>query len=164
MDNPYVTYHDDYIESVWWALKEIDKKGLLYKGHKIVPYCPRCGTALSSHEVAQGYKDGQGDLRASRALQVQGRENTYILAWTTTPWTLPSNVALCMNPDETYVEIEADGTHYILAEALVPKFFEEYDVVEKSTGKEYEGTEVRAALRLCEAHARAMTNEWKRVY
>ena len=140
MDHPYVTYHDDYIESVWWALKEIWKKGLLYKGHKIVPYCPRCGTALSSHEVAQGYKDVKETSVVAR-FKVKGRENAYILAWTTTPWTLPSNVALCMNPDETYVEIESGGVRYILAEALVSKFFEEYTVVEKRTGKEYEGTE-----------------------
>ena len=140
MDHPYVTYHDDYIESVWWALKEMHKKGLLYKGHKIVPYCPRCGTALSSHEVAQGYKDVKETSVVAR-FKVKGRENAYILAWTTTPWTLPSNVALCMNPDETYVEIESGGVRYILAEALVSKFFEEYAVVEKRTGKEYEGTE-----------------------
>ena len=140
MEHPYVTYHDDYIESVWWALKEIHKKGLLYKGHKIVPYCPRCGTALSSHEVAQGYKDVKETSVVAR-FKVKGRENAYILAWTTTPWTLPSNVALCMNPDETYVEIEAGGARYILAEALVSKFFEEYTAVERKTGKEYEGTE-----------------------
>ena len=140
MDHPYVTYHDDYIESVWWALKEIWKKGLLYKGHKIVPYCPRCGTALSSHEVAQGYKDVKETSVVAR-FKLKGRENAYILAWTTTPWTLPSNVALCMNPDETYVEIEAGGARYILAEALVSKFFEVYTVVERKTGKEYEGTE-----------------------
>ena len=141
MDHPYVTYHDDYIESVWWALKEIYKKGLLYKGHKIVPYCPRCGTALSSHEVAQGYKDVKETSVVAR-FKVKGRDNTYILAWTTTPWTLPSNVALCMNPDESYVEIAAeDGTHYILAEALAGKFFENYTVIERRTGREYEGTE-----------------------
>ena len=140
MDSPYVTYHDDYIESVWWAIKEIHKKGLLYKGHKIVPYCPRCGTALSSHEVAQGYKDVKETSVVAR-FAVKNRENTYILAWTTTPWTLPSNVALCMNPEETYVEIEADGARYILAEALAGNFFEEYTVVERHTGKEYEGTE-----------------------
>ena len=140
MDNPYVTYHDDYIESVWWALKEIHKKGLLYKGHKIVPYCPRCGTALSSHEVAQGYKDVKETSVVAR-FRIKGRENAYILAWTTTPWTLPSNVALCMNPDETYAEIESGGARYILAEALVSKFFENYTVIEKKTGKEYEGTE-----------------------
>ena len=140
MDNPYVTYHDDYIESVWWALKEIYKKGLLYKGHKIVPYCPRCGTALSSHEVAQGYKDVKETSVVAR-FRVKGRENAYILAWTTTPWTLPSNVALCMNPDETYVEIEANGARYIMAEALVSNFFEDYTLIEKRTGREYEGTE-----------------------
>ncbi|HIY99347.1 MAG TPA: isoleucine--tRNA ligase [Firmicutes bacterium] len=140
MDNPYVTYHDDYIESVWWALKEIHKKGLLYKGHKIVPYCPRCGTALSSHEVAQGYKDVKETSVVAR-FRVKGRENAYILAWTTTPWTLPSNVALCMNPDETYAEIESGGARYILAEALVSNFFENYTVIGKKTGKEYEGTE-----------------------
>ena len=140
MDNPYVTYHDDYIESVWWALKEIHKKGLLYKGHKIVPYCPRCGTALSSHEVAQGYKDVKETSVVAR-FRIKGRENAYILAWTTTPWTLPSNVALCMNPDETYAEIESGGARYILAEALVSKFFENYTVIGRKTGKEYEGTE-----------------------
>ncbi len=140
MEHPYVTYHDDYIESVWWALKEIHKKGLLYKGHKIVPYCPRCGTALSSHEVAQGYKDVKETSAVAR-FKVKGRENTYILAWTTTPWTLPSNVALCMNPNEDYVEIESDGAHYILAEALVPSFFEEYTVLDRRKGKEYEGME-----------------------
>ena len=140
MDNPYVTYDDNYIESEWWALKEMHKKGLLYKGHKIVPYCPRCGTALSSHEVAQGYKQVKENSAVAR-FKVKGAENRYILAWTTTPWTLPSNVALCMNPDEPYVEIEADGTHYIMAEALVSKFFEEYSVIEKKLGKEWEGLE-----------------------
>ncbi len=138
MEHPYVTYHDDYIESVWWAIKEIHKKGLLYRGHKIVPYCPRCGTALSSHEVAQGYKDVKETSVVAR-FKVTGRENTYILAWTTTPWTLPSNVALCMNPDENYAEIEADGTRYILAEALCSRFFDSYDVIETKPGKCYEG-------------------------
>ncbi|MDE7168178.1 MAG: isoleucine--tRNA ligase [Clostridia bacterium] len=140
MDNPYVTYDDNYIESEWWALKEMHKKGLLYKGHKIVPYCPRCGTALSSHEVAQGYKLVKENSAVAR-FKVKGATNRYILAWTTTPWTLPSNVALCMNPDEPYVEIEADGTHYILAEALVSKFFEEYKVVDKKLGKQWERLE-----------------------
>ncbi len=141
MEHPYVTYHDSYIESVWWALKEMHKKGLLYKGHKIVPYCPRCGTALSSHEVAQGYKDVKETSLVAR-FKVKGRENTFILAWTTTPWTLPSNVALCMNPDEDYVELEAeDGAHYILAAALADKFFENYNTVSTKKGKEYEYTE-----------------------
>ncbi|MDE6667504.1 MAG: isoleucine--tRNA ligase, partial [Clostridia bacterium] len=140
MDNPYVTYDDKYIESEWWALKEMHKKGLLYKGHKIVPYCPRCGTALSSHEVAQGYKLVKENSAVAR-FKVKGATNRYILAWTTTPWTLPSNVALCMNPDEPYVEIDVDGTNYILAEALVSKFFEEYKVVDKKLGKEWERLE-----------------------
>ena len=107
MEHPYVTYHDDYIESVWWALKEIHKKGLLYKGHKIVPYCPRCGTALSSHEVAQGYKDVK-ETSVFVRFRRKGMENAYFLAWTTTPWTLPSNVALCMNAAEDYAEVEAE--------------------------------------------------------
>ncbi len=140
MDNPYVTYDDKYIESEWWALKEIHKKGLLYKGHKIVPYCPRCGTALSSHEVAQGYKTVKENSAVAR-FKVKGCKNRYILAWTTTPWTLPSNVALCMNPDEPYVEISADGVDYIMAEALVSRFFEEYKVVDRKLGKEWEGLE-----------------------
>ena len=140
MENPYVTYDDKYIESVWWALKEIWKKGLLYKGHKIVPYCPRCGTALSSHEVAQGYKDVK-ETSVFVRFRVKGEENRYFLAWTTTPWTLPSNVALCMNPDENYVEIESDGARYILAEALVASLFENYTVLSVKKGIEYEHTE-----------------------
>ncbi|MCH5143303.1 MAG: isoleucine--tRNA ligase [Clostridiales bacterium] len=140
MQNPYVTYEDNYIESEWWALGEMHKKGLLYKGHKIVPYCPRCGTALSSHEVAQGYKLVKENSAVAR-FKVKGKDNTYILAWTTTPWTLPSNVALCMNPNEEYVEIEADGTRYILASALVHNYFEEYKVISKKLGKEWEGLE-----------------------
>ena len=118
MDNPYVTYHDDYIESVWWALKTIADKGLLYKGYKIVPYCPRCGTALSSHEVAQGYKDVK-EKSVYVKFRIKGRENAYFLAWTTTPWTLPSNVALCMNANYDYAEIKAeDGSVYILAKSV----------------------------------------------
>ena len=142
MDDPYVTYHDDYIESEWCALKEIHKKGLLYKGHKIVPYCPRCGTSLSSHEVAQGYKDVRETSCIAR-FKVKNEENTYILAWTTTPWTLPSNVALCVNPKETYVKIKAeDGKKYILAEALVPSVIKgEYEIITKYIGDELYGTE-----------------------
>ncbi len=138
MEDPYVTYEDNYIESEWWALKQIFEKGLLYKGYKIVPYCPRCGTALSSHEVAQGYKDVK-ETSIFVGFKAKNMENTYFLAWTTTPWTLPNNMALCMNPNEIYVEIEVgDGTHYILAKALVPKYFEEYTVLSEKTGKEYE--------------------------
>ena len=102
MENPYVTYHNPYIESVWWALKQMWDKGLLYEGHKVMPYCPRCGTALSSHEVAQGYKDVK-DLTCIAKFKVEGEENKYILAWTTTPWTLPSNLALCINKAYTYM-------------------------------------------------------------
>lgn len=140
MENPYVTYDDNYIESEWWALKTMHEKGLLYKGHKIVPYCPRCGTALSSHEVAQGYKLVKENSVVAR-FKVKGDENRYILAWTTTPWTLPSNVALCMNPDEPYVEIESDGTRYILAKALVSNFFEDYKVIAEKKGSEWERLE-----------------------
>ena len=147
MDNPYVTYHDDYIESEWWALKEIHKKGLLYKGHKIVPYCPRCGTALSSHEVAQGYKDVK-QMTAFVKFKVKNAENTYILAWTTTPWTLPSNVALCMNPDIDYVmvEMEENGEKYVLAQPLLTKVLGEegYTVLSVKKGTEYEYTEYEA--------------------
>lgn len=118
MDDPYVTYHDNYIESEWWALKEIWNKKLLYKGFKIVPYCPRCGTPLSSHEVAQGYKDVKERSAVAR-FKVKD-EDAYILAWTTTPWTLPSNVALCVNPHETYAKVKAaDGNTYYMAEALL---------------------------------------------
>ncbi len=139
MDNPYVTYHNDFIESEWWALKRIWEKGLLYKGHKIVPYCPRCGTPLSSHEVAQGYKDVK-ERSATAKFIVKGEENTYFLAWTTTPWTLPSNVALCVNPDETYVKIKAGNEYYILAEALAGANMKdtEYEIVEAYTGRELE--------------------------
>ncbi len=141
MENPYVTYDDNYIESVWWAIKTIAEKGLLYKGHKIVPYCPRCGTALSSHEVAQGYKDVK-DVSVFVRFKIKDRENAYFLAWTTTPWTLPSNVALCMNPKEDYAEIVAeDGATYILANALVPSLFENYQTVSLKKGSEYEYTE-----------------------
>ena len=144
MDDPYVTYDNNFIESEWWALKQIWEKGLLYKGHKIVPYCPRCGTPLSSHEVAQGYKDVK-ERSATAKFIVKGEENTYFLAWTTTPWTLPSNVALCVNPVETYVKIKVGDEKFILAEALVEANFPdtEYEVVEKYVGtdleyKEYE--------------------------
>ena len=144
MDNPYVTYHDDYIESEWWALKEIHKKGLLYKGHKIVPYCPRCGTALSSHEVAQGYKDVK-QTTAFVKFKVVGEENKYILAWTTTPWTLPSNVALCMNPAFDYVEVqmEESGEIYVLAEGLLKSVLGEdgYAVLSTKKGTAYEYTQ-----------------------
>ncbi len=156
MDDPYVTYDNDFIESEWWALKTIWDKKLLYKGHKIVPYCPRCGTPLSSHEVAQGYKDVK-EKSAIAKFKVAGAEDEYILAWTTTPWTLPSNVALCVNPDETYVKIKVQVNekndvvkegeedtavateYYILAEALISSVIDgAYEIVEKYVGKDLE--------------------------
>ena len=142
MKNPYVTYHNEYIESIWWSLKEIWKKNLLYKGHKVVPYCPRCGTALSSHEVAQGYKDVT-EASAFVRFAVKGRSKTYLLAWTTTPWTLPSNVALCVNPKEDYAEVEGDSKTYILAKALVPIVLGERGrkVLATFTGQDLCGTE-----------------------
>ena len=124
MDDPYVTYHNDYIESEWWALKTIWDKGLLYKGFKVVPYCPRCGTPLSSHEVAQGYKTvkERSAIVRFKAIDPEAPEQYYFLAWTTTPWTLPSNTYLCVNPDENYVKVKAvDGYTYVLAEALLDK-------------------------------------------
>lgn len=138
MDNPYITYDDNYIESVWWAVKTIHEKGLLYKGHKIVPYCPRCGTALSSHEVAQGYKDVE-DMTVTAKFKVVGEENTYFLAWTTTPWTLPSNVALCMNADEDYARVKVGDEYYILASALVSSVIGDgAEIVDVHKGSYYE--------------------------
>ena len=149
MENPYVTYHNDYIESVWWALKQLWEKGLLYEGHKVMPYCPRCGTALSSHEVAQGYKDVK-DLTCIAKFKVVGKDNTYILAWTTTPWTLPSNLALCVNKAYEYVEVKANiGTdeepvyeNYILAKDLLEPVLKEtpYEVIKTFKGEELLGT------------------------
>ena len=150
MEHPYVTYDNDYIESEWWALKEIWKKGLLYEGFKIVPYCPSCGTPLSSHEVAQGYKDvkERSAIARFKLKNASAGGDVYFLAWTTTPWTLPSNVALCVNPHETYVKVKAaDGYTYILAEALADKVLGDlerpegeaaYTVLQKYTGKEME--------------------------
>ncbi len=137
MDDPYVTYHNDFIESEWWALKKIWERGLLYKGFKIVPYCPRCGTPLSSHEVAQGYKDVK-ERSAVVKFKVKG-EDAYFLAWTTTPWTLPSNVALCVNPVESYVKCKNGDTVYYMAEALVNSVLgEECEILEKFVGKDLE--------------------------
>ena len=137
MEHPYVTYDNNFIESEWWALKQIWDKGLLYKGYKIVPYCPRCGTPLSSHEVAQGYKDVK-ERSAVVRFKVKG-EDAYILAWTTTPWTLPSNVALCVNPVETYVKVKKDEYTYYMAEALVEKVLgEDAQILESYTGKDLE--------------------------
>ena len=142
MKDPYITYDDKYIESVWWALKQMADKGLLYKGYKIVPYCPRCGTALSSHEVAQGYKDVE-EKSIFVKFRVKGSADTYFLAWTTTPWTLPSNVALCVNPAEDYAEIKVGDERYIMADALIGSLFkeDEFEKLSVKKGKDYEYTE-----------------------
>ena len=146
MEHPYVTYDNNYIESEWWALKQIWDKKLLYKGYKIVPYCPRCGTPLSSHEVAQGYKDVK-ERSAIARFKVKG-EDAYFLAWTTTPWTLPSNVALCVNPDETYIKVKMKEEDYVyyLAQALADTVLGEgtYDVLETYKGTDLEYKEYEA--------------------
>ena len=164
MENPYVTYHNNYIESVWWALKELWKKGLLYEGHKVMPYCPRCGTALSSHEVAQGYKDVK-DLTCIAKFKVLDKENTYILAWTTTPWTLPSNLALCVNKSYTYAEFKVNvGTeeepkfeNYILAKDLAPAVLKdkEYELVKEFKGEELLGTKYEQLMPFAKLEGKA---------
>ncbi len=138
MEDPYVTYEDNYIESVWWSLKQIHEKDLLYKGHKIVPYCPRCETSLSSHEVAQGYKDVTETSIFVR-FRVRDMDNAYFLAWTTTPWTLPSNVGLCVNPHETYAKVTYQGQQLILAKALTePLLGDDFEVIEEYIGQDLE--------------------------
>lgn len=160
MDDPYVTYHDDFIESEWWALKQIWDKKLLYKGFKTVPYCPRCGTPLSSQEVAQGYKTVK-ERSAVVRFPVKGEE-AFFLAWTTTPWTLPSNVALCVNPDETYVKVKAaDGNVYYLAKALLDhvlgalgdeeKGIAAYETLETYKGAALEGKEYSPLFHFADA-------------
>jgi len=148
MEDPYITYENDYIESEWWALRQIWDKGLLYKGHKIVPYCPRCGTSLSSHEVAQGYQDVV-DTSIFVRFRVAGEPDTYLAAWTTTPWTLPSNVALCVNPDEEYVLAEFDQdldgssrqVRYYMAGSLVEQVLGgSHRIVRRMRGRDLEGT------------------------
>lgn len=164
MENPYVTYHNNYIESVWWALKQMWKKGLLYEGHKVMPYCPRCGTALSSHEVAQGYKDVK-DLTCIAKFKVVGKENTYILAWTTTPWTLPSNLALCVNKSYEYAEVKANvGTDdepkyekYILAKDLIETVLKEtpYEIIRTFKGEELLGTKYEQLMPFAKVEGKA---------
>ncbi len=141
MENPYVTYHDNYIESVWWSLRQIADKGLLYRGHKVVPYCPRCGTALASHEVAQGYKE-VSEYSAYVRFKVKGQDNTYLLAWTTTPWTLPSNVALCVNEKEDYLWFSLRGETFVMAEALVESVFGAEDAAGITRIKTVKGREL----------------------
>ena len=168
MDNPYVTYHNDYIESVWWALKELWNKDLLYEGHKVMPYCPRCGTALSSHEVAQGYKDVK-DLTCVAKFKVEEGQgfdkDTYILAWTTTPWTLPSNLALCLNKSYDYVLVKANiGTdeepkyeNYILAKDLLEAVLKEtpYDIIKEFKGEELLGTKYEQLMPFAKVDGKA---------
>ena len=164
MEHPYVTYHNEYIESVWWGISQMWKKGLLYEGHKVMPYCPRCGTALSSHEVAQGYKDVK-DLTCIAKFKVKGKENTYILAWTTTPWTLPSNLALCVNKTYTYAEIRVNaGTeeepkyeNYILAKDLIDTVLKdkEYELIKEFKGEELLGTEYEPLMPFAKPEGKA---------
>ena len=155
MENPYVTYHNSYIESVWWALSQMWEKGLLYKGHKVMPYCPRCGTGLSSHEVSQGYKDVK-DLTAIAKFKVEGEENKYILAWTTTPWTLPSNLALCINKAYDYIEAKVGDEVLILAKDLASKVLgEDYEVIKEFKGTELLGTKYERLLPFGEVEGKA---------
>lgn len=157
MEHPYITYENYYIESEWWSLKQIFEKGLLYQGHKIVPYCPRCGTALSSHEVAQGYKNVK-ETSAFVRFAVKGEENTYLLAWTTTPWTLPSNLALCVNPHDTYCKFTApDGKKYIMAKALTDKVFEGQELAFEAefVGTDLKGMEYEPLYRFVEPDKKA---------
>ncbi|MCI8700338.1 MAG: isoleucine--tRNA ligase [Clostridia bacterium] len=164
MENPYVTYHNEYIESVWWALSEMWKKGLLYEGHKVMPYCPRCGTALSSHEVAQGYKDVK-DLTCIAKFKIKGEENKYILAWTTTPWTLPSNLALCVNKTYEYVDVKVNvGTEeepayetYVIAKELCEKVLKdkEYEVLKTYKGEELLGIEYEQLIPFAKPEGKA---------
>ena len=156
MEDPYVTYHDDYIESEWWALKKLWDKGLLYKGHKVMPYCPRCGTALSSHEVAQGYKDVK-DLTATAKFKVKGEDNKYILAWTTTPWTLPSNLALCINKAYTYADVKVNDEVYVLAKDLIGTVLgdTEHEVIREYKGEELLGTEYEQLMPFAKVEGKA---------
>lgn len=141
MQNPYVTYENDYIESVWWAIKKIWDKGLIYNGYKVVPYCPRCGTALSSHEVAQGYKDVK-EKSVIAKFQIKDKPNEYFLAWTTTPWTLPANVALVVNPNEKYSRVKYNDQIFIVCTALVDKTFDDgYEILDETLGKNLAGIE-----------------------
>lgn len=153
MENPYVTYHNNYIESVWWSLKQLWDKELLYKGHKIVPYCPRCGTALSSHEVAQGYKDVK-DSSAYVKFRLKG-EKAAILVWTTTPWTLPSNVALAINKTYDYVEVINNEEHLILAKELLSCLVGEYELVREFKGEELLGKEYEPLFRFAKPEKKA---------
>ena len=163
MDEPYVTYHNTYIESVWWALRQIWDKGLLYRGHKVVPYCSRCGTPLSTHEVSQGYEDvTEGSVYVR--FPVTGREGEYFLAWTTTPWTLPSNVALVVNGEEGYVRARAGGAVYILAEALAGQLLGEgCEILERMKGRVLEGMSYEPLFQFTKECAEATGKEGFRI-
>ena len=157
MEHPYITYDNNYIESVWWALKQMWDKGLLYEGHKVMPYCPRCGTALSSHEVAQGYKDVK-DLTATVKFKVKGEDNKYILAWTTTPWTLPSNLALAVNKSYTYAEVKVKDNDevYIVAKDLAEKVLgEEIEIVREFKGEELLGVKYEQLMPFAKVEGKA---------
>lgn len=154
MNHPYVTYDDNYIESVWWAIKEIHLKDLLYKGHKIVPYCPRCGTSLSSHEVSQGYKEIT-EKSIYVKFPVKGRENTYLMAWTTTPWTLPSNSALTVNPNVTYIEAKVGNETLILSKDLASSVLEDYAIEKEMKGEQLAGLEYERLFDFVQAEKKA---------
>ena len=155
LDNPYITYNNDYIETEWWILKKFFDKGLIYDGLKILPYCPRCGTGLASHEVAQGYKEISVNT-VTVPFKVKSEENTYLLIWTTTPWTLMSNVAACVNPNEKYVKCLSKGYNFIVAEKLANKVLgDDYEVVEEYTGKDLEYTEYEQFLPFVKVNKKA---------
>ena len=146
LEHPYVTYDNNYIETEWWILKKFFDAGLIYEGYKILPYCPRCGTGLASHEVAQGYKDIAVNT-VTVPFKLKNEENTYFLVWTTTPWTLLSNVAVCVNPEETYIKANSKGYNFIVADKLAKKVLgEEFEVVETYKGKDLEYTEYEQLL------------------
>ncbi|MDR1774637.1 MAG: class I tRNA ligase family protein, partial [Clostridioides sp.] len=154
LDNPYITLDNDYIESVWWILDKFNKEGYIYEGHKILPYCPRCGTGLASHEVAQGYKEVKTNTVTVK-FKLKGKDE-YFLAWTTTPWTLPSNVALAVNPDIDYLKVKKSGEVYYLAAALADKVLkEDYEVLETIKGKELEYTEYEQLMPFVEPDKKA---------
>ena len=146
LENAYITYTDEYIESVWWALKQIWQQGLLYQGHKVLPYCPRCGTPLSSHEVAQGYRE-VSEPAVTVKFKLQERPNEYLLAWTTTPWTLPGNVAVAVGADIDYLKVEQNEEIYYLAQARAPQVLQgDYRVLAKLKGAELEGWAYRPEM------------------
>ena len=155
LDNRYITYDNDYIETEWWILKKFFDEGLFYEGSKILPYCPRCGTGLASHEVAQGYKEITVNT-VTVPFKVKDQDNTYLLIWTTTPWTLMSNVAACVNPNEKYVKCLSKGYNFIVAEKLAHKVLgDEYEVVEEYLGKDLEYREYEQLLPILKVNKKA---------